>query len=477
MSRRTITIIVVAAVLVAGYFGIRALRRSQQSAATLSNLQTEEAQIGSLVATVGATGTVRANQTALLIWQTSGTVEQVNAATGDKVEQGDTLASLLLTSLSQNVILAQADLVSAERALEDLYDGTADLALAQAALAVAQAQEAVESAQRALNSLNSPAEELDIEQARANVSLAQNRLNQARKNYAPYENKPDSVIRSALLNALAQAQNEYDNAVRLLNSLLGTASANDLSVAEANLQVALAQLAEAEAEYERLAGGPNAEDVAVAEARVAAARATLKLSRIEAPFAGTITKVQPKPGDLVTGGASAFRLDDLSRLLVDVEVSEIDINRIAVGQEASVSFDAILATEYHGTVVEVAPVGEIQQGVVNFLVTVELTDADELVKPGMTAAVNIVVSQLEDALLVPNRAVRVLNGERVVYVLRANNTLEPVQITLGASSEMHSQVLEGDLQTGDLVVLNPPTNFEPGPGGGPGGGPFGGGDG
>jgi HlyD family secretion protein len=76
----------------------------------------------------------------------------------------------------------------------------------------------------------------------------------------------------------------------------------------------------------------------------------------------------------------------------------------------------------------------------------------------MTAAVNIVVEQLEDVILVPNRAVRLRNGDRVVYVMRAGIP-EPVPVTLGASSELYSELLEGDLEVGDPVVLNPPVEF------------------
>jgi HlyD family secretion protein len=92
-------------------------------------------------------------------------------------------------------------------------------------------------------------------------------------------------------------------------------------------------------------------------------------------------------------------------------------------------------------------------------VTVELTDDDASVKPGMTAAVNVVVDQLKDTLLVPNRAVRVVEGQRVVYVLR-NGKPEAVKITLGASSDTMSELLGGDIQEGDLIVLNPPAVFE-----------------
>ncbi|HLE15084.1 MAG TPA: hypothetical protein VI776_10070, partial [Anaerolineales bacterium] len=123
------------------------------------------------------------------------------------------------------------------------------------------------------------------------------------------------------------------------------------------------------------------------------------------------------------------------------------------------TFDAIPAKEYHGLVDQVAAVGTPVQGVVDFTVTVALSDADEDVKPGMTAAVNVAVQQLQDVLLVPNRAVRVQDGQRVVYVLK-EGVPQPVEISLGASSEVYSQLLSGDLEEGDPIVLNPPAVFE-----------------
>jgi HlyD family secretion protein len=152
---------------------------------------------------------------------------------------------------------------------------------------------------------------------------------------------------------------------------------------------------------------------------------------------------------------------------VDVDVSEVDINQIAIGQEVTLTFDAVLGKEYQGVVIEVAPVGTVQAGVVNFNVTVEILDSDDDVRPGMTSAVSIVVRQIENALLVPNRAVRSLDGERVLYVLDLDGSLKPVTITLGATSDLYSEVLGGEVQAGDRVVLNPPSNlsFGPQPGG------------
>jgi multidrug resistance efflux pump len=84
---------------------------------------------------------------------------------------------------------------------------------------------------------------------------------------------------------------------------------------------------------------------------VAAAEATLKLAWVEAPFDGVITKVFNQSGDLVNAGSAAFQGDDLSLLLVDLEVSEVDITQIEIGQSVVMTFDAIRGREYHGAVV------------------------------------------------------------------------------------------------------------------------------
>ncbi len=508
--KRFLTILVIVIVIGGGIFAFSRYRAQQTRAETLANLLTEPAQTGSLTATVGATGVVRSNQSATLTWQTSGTVGEVNALAGDTVTTDQILASIKQTTLPQSVILAQADLVNAQKALDDLYNlslqqaqalkavedaqkalddaQNPELQQALALQAIADAEKTLEDAERSLRLLQTPASQADIDAAKAQVVLAEDALQRAKDNFEPWENKPeDNIIRANMLAKLSAAQEEYDAAVRNLNGMLAnTASPTEIAVAEANVATAQAQLLQSQRDYEDvkdgpseaeialltaqltdaqenyddLSDGPNPDDVAAAQARIDAAQATLDSVAVKAPFDGTISEVVVKPGDLVSPGSVAFKLDDLSHLLVDVEVSEVDINRIKVGQSAVLTFDAILAKEYQGRVTDVALVGTTAAGVVSFKVTVELLDADENVRSGMTAGVNIVVSELEDVLLVPNRAVRVLNGERVVYILDDTSPAPvPVVIELGVSSESYSEVIGGELQVGDNVVLNPPTDF------------------
>lgn len=402
-------------------------RTRNRNAAAQSTFQTAAIERGSLTATIGATGTVRAKQTAILVWQTAGTVDTVNVKVGDNVPAGFVMAYLSKSSLPQSIILAEADLVSAQKTLDDLLNS--DTARAQAAIALRDAQAAYDRAKKSRDNLNGL---IDIQEIVTKT-----------------KNTPFGKVQ-----------------VREVKTYKGYADPTTIAKADEQLALAQAKLEDAQRTYDRLISG-NIVEITAAQARIDAARATLNLARVTAPFGGIVTEAYPLPGDLVNGGTVAFRLDDLSSLLVDVNVSEVDINSVAVGQPVKLTFDAILGREYNGVVVEVAQTGTVTAGVVSFKVTVELTDADNQVKPGMTAAVNILVKEVNDVLLVPNRAVRLSEGERVVYVLENDQPVRKV-VRLGLSSDTMSVLNGGEVKEGDLVILNPPTEFF-----GPRGGPFG----
>lgn len=399
-------------VLAVVFFALRGGGNSQ------TQFQTTKVEKGELIATVGATGTVRARQSVTLVWQASGSVEEVHASVGDPVAAEAVLASLSPTSVSQNIILAEADLLNAQKALEDLLES--DTARAQAWIVLRAAED-------------------------------------------------DYTRANDLYEAMLAGDYEYETVVyttvrgmrvpTVETVVVEVVDEETLADAKADMELKQAKYEDAQRTYDRIKEGPNPVDVAAAQARVNAAQATLDMARLSSPFAGTVTDARPLVGDQVTAGTLGFRVEDLSSLLVDVEISEVDINSIAVGQPVMLTFDAILGSEFHGVVRQVAQSGNILQGVVNFTVTVEITDADEQVKPGMTAAVNITIKELKDVLLIPNRAVRLVDGKRVVYVLRDGLPVM-VEVRLGSSSDTMSVLADGDVQVGDLLILNPPATFE-----------------
>lgn len=471
MKRWWIIAAVIAAIII-GFFAYRAYRQGQLEQ-VVAELQTEVVRMGPLTATVGATGVVRANQSATLSFQTSGTVDTVNVKQGDRVNADRLLAALDRKTVSSQIALAEADLVAAERALEDLLKSKQAQAAAQ--LAVAQAEDALKDVNYTLTvrQEGNRASENTIKAAEANLVLANEEVDVADQRY---DHASGEAGRALALSNLIAAKQKRDSIQRNLNWYLGSPTDIEQAILDADVALAEARLEDAQREWERVKDGPTQGDIAAAEARITAAEATLELARITAPFAGTVTSVDVMPGDQVTPGAPAFRIDDLSHLLVDVEISEVDINRIALDQPVSLIFDAILDHEYEGSVVEIGQVGISIQGVVSFPVTVEINDTDDAIRSGMTAAVNIVVEQIEDIVLIPNRSVRVRDGQRVVYIM-TGGSVDIVEVELGATSDQYSQLLDGNVQSGDTIVLNPPQfEFEFGedPGFRGGGGMFGG---
>lgn len=421
---RTLLIILLIAIIGASAF----IFVRQSNADPASQFQTAPAERGTLTATIGATGTVRAKQTAVLIWQAAGTVETVNVKVGDNIAKDFVMAFLEKSSLPQSVIMAEADLADAQKELDDLL--SSDTALAEAVIALRDAKEAFVKAD----------------------------------NYLHYLKNSRRIPQTSVRTYLIRTPRGYEYRTKT-KSFKGPAPEDWIIEAENDLALKKAKLDEAQRTYDRLTSGNTAE-IEAAESRVEAAKATINLARVISPFAGTVTESHTLPGDQVSAGATAFRIDNLSSLLVDVKVSEVDINSVSIGQPVTLTFDAILGKDYHGEIVEVTQAGTVESGVVNFTVTVELTDADSAVKPGMTAAVNIVVEELQDVLLVPNRAVRLVDGERVVYILVDGQPVKK-DIRLGSSSDTMSIVAGGDVKEGDTIILNPPVEFGPGrPGGG-----------
>ncbi len=419
--------------------------------------QTAPVERGHLTTSVGATGIVRAGQSAVLTWQTDGRVDAVYVAVGDAIRQDDVLASLSISSLSQSILLAQADLVMAQQELERLR--SSNLSLAQAQQNLSNARQSVEDAQSAYDRLTRVrVSEALIEDTQEEIEQLQNQLKFQEWIFDKfYAHLYDGNSRKAeQIIGLNNTRNRLEALVARLNWYTGQPTELEIQQAQARLKVATARMEDAQREVDRLGDGQNTDDIVAAQARVDAAMSTLNLSKIIAPFDGVITEAQVLPGDLVSRGALAFRLEDLERLYIDLQVSEVDINSLAIGQPVSVSFDGVFDKTYSGKVVKINLAGETVGGAVVFPVSVELTDADQLVKPGMTAAVTVVVKEVQDALLVLNRAVRGTAAERVVYVLKDDRPVA-VKIRLGTVADTYSEVVGGDLQVGDLVILNPPS--------------------
>jgi HlyD family secretion protein len=433
----------------------------------------------SLTATLSVTGSVRSNQSANIAWQAGGKVGEVKVAVGQTVKKGDVLVSLDPTSLPQNLIQAQSDLLRAQNDLKNLTDQAATNK-ANAEKALAQAQKDLDDAQtkQVWNSNKTHADAITIQKAEADYYLALDRVKTAQENYDNNASLDvDAPARAQAQSALAQAQSAARQAKWLLDYYRSKPTAIEVAQTDANVKVALAKLADAQRQYDLVKNGPAEKDITIANNSITMAQASINLTRLTAPFNGTITSLSAKPGDVVSAGTPVLRMDDLSKLFIDSQISEVDINRIKAGQPVSITFDAISGKTYEGAVTEVGTVGNSSSGAVNFTVTTQMSSPDGQVKTAMTAGATLTVAKLDNVLVVPVRAIRTVSGKRVVFTPAGQSALTPVIVELGSTgSDAMVEITGGDLKEGDTIVTNPPaTTTTFGPGGGGGAAPAGGG--
>jgi multidrug resistance efflux pump len=339
-------------------------------------------------------GRVVPNEYVNLSFNTGGTIAEVLVAEGEQVESGQVIARLDQRDLfASSVAGAELELVNARQALNDLQENAA-VVTAAAEKNLADAREAVRQAERRLENLISGSRETDIDSASAAVVLLKDELDQAREDFAPYENKSeDNLVRATLLSKLAEAQQRYDDAVRLLNNLEGNAGEIDMAVAEASLSLAEAQLALAEQEYDKVKEGPNPDDLASAEARLnaaetalAAAQAAFDDTELKVPFTGLVAQLNLKTGEQVAPGQPAAVLADFSEWIVETEdLTEIEVPRLSVGTEVRITFDALPDLELAGVVESIGDLYVEKFGDVTYTVRIRLEEGDPRLRWGMTA--------------------------------------------------------------------------------------------
>ena len=332
-----------------------------------------------------------------LAFLTSGQVAEILVEEGNQVQAGDIVARLgNREELEARLANAEVELLAAHQALQALYDNLPEEQTA-ALQTLNTARSALRDAERKVNGFGVQTEPLDIEVARANVALAKKALDEAEKDFRPYANKPESSLqRAALLSKLADAQEQYDNAVEQLNRLTGVIVPDfDREQAETELRIAQSRLALAEQRNTLLQNGPDPQDVAAAEARITAADAALAAARaalthldLAATIDGTVVVQDLTIGQQVTAGQPVITLADFSQMAAETsDLNEIDVVNVSAGQAVTLIPDALPDLELTGTVQSISQQFVQKQGDITYPVRIRLDESDPRLRWGMTVAV------------------------------------------------------------------------------------------
>lgn len=353
---------------------------------------------------VSATGVVKPDKWATLSFASGGQVTDLLIARGDMVAEGAMLAQLGNVEQARSALTAaELELINARQALDDLYEN-ADLRTAQARLALANARDFLDDVEYnwRVQQEGYRADSETIDEAEANLILAENEVDRAKEAYDRLSGRSeDDPARALALSNLAAARQHRDTIIRRLNWYQGFPTDLEQAVLDAELAEAEARVASAEREYGKVEVGPDPDAVELAEARLAnaeaavqAAQQALEDAELRANFEGTVSDVYIREGEFVAPGQPILVLADLDDLIVETtDLNEIDVAQIAVGNQATVTFDALPDIRLQGTVTYIAPKASEGTGV-NYPVEVHLDEAlPESVRWGMTAFVDIELAE------------------------------------------------------------------------------------
>lgn len=419
---------VIASVLVIGaivVFFVNSYKSSTDAVAEPESdtpVQVQAAQRGDLNITYKASGSIKPIREVNITSKVMGVVDNVYKDIGDTVNENE-----LLFTVDKKELQNQ---------------------LNQANTQINQAQAGVEAARSALNRASGAASDQQLMQAENALTQAQSALEQAEIAYN-------------------SAKKDYDNSKILFDSGAVSKSAFDMAKtkldnAAASLNAAKVAKENAQKSYELIKNSVNPSTVESAQAQLMQAQAAEQSARVQAnmaierindanvrsPISGVVALKNVEVGQM-TPSAAAFTIVDLSKVTVDVEVSEKYINSIHIGSSADIEISSLQGQRFEGRVVTVSPASLPQKA--GYLVRVEIDNPDNAIKAGMFATASFNIGKKQDVLKIPLSAVIKDGGRNIVYALDGD-TAKYHEVVLGDEDNEYVEVISG-IEEGMQIIV------------------------
>ncbi|MDR7521740.1 MAG: efflux RND transporter periplasmic adaptor subunit [Armatimonadota bacterium] len=327
--------------------------------------------------------------------------------------------------------------------------------------------------------IDDPELELAVRQAEAAVEVQRARLAQLRAGPRPQEVAQAEAGVAQAETSLAQAERDLARARQLFADGLVARAAVDR--AETDTELARARLRAAREQLALVRQGPRPEDIDAqaalvrqAEAQAAAARARLRELRITSPIAGVVTRVDVKPGAVISTQTVVATVATIRPIEVHVPLPETDLPRLRRTTVVRIRVDALPDRLFEGSIARVAPALDAASRSVRLVVV--LPNGDQALRPGMFARATVVFDERQ-AILIPSDAI-VRRGEATLVFVVKDDTVEERVVRVGYVEGSRSEILEG-LDPGESIVvagqqgLRDGMKVRTGAGGGPSSGPAG----
>lgn len=406
LLRAVIWLAVLGAISAAGWVGAQKYRGTQ----TAAELPVAQAREGEFLAIIRCRGELRAVRSAQIYAPIVPNLRIAwMAANGEVVEKGSPVIRFDSSTAEQDLIRKQAQLTQAQ--------ATLDQALAQA-------------------QITADHDEGDLKDARYNVEKTR----------------------------LGTAANEFVGRIQAEQARI------DLGVAEQRLKVQDANIdLHATSDRSRLASLTRQRDQAKADVELTKAR--IAQMEIPAPLGGVVVFVSNynqgplnakpfKVGDNVYSGMNLAEIPDMTSLVMDAKVEEIDRGRVAVGKDVQVRVDALPELLIRAKITQISPLAELSNDYPptrSFRGYASLQVPDPRLRPGMNGGMDIVIDRIPKAISIPTKAVFTRDGKPVVFVAD-RGTYRPTAVQLLARNP--DEVAVSGLKSGAMVALADPDKKE-----------------
>lgn len=467
--------------------GVYAYTRLTSSGSASAATRTATVQRGVVTTSVSASGSVASAGDVAANFQTGGTLTALLVKQGQHVSKGQVLGRIDSLSARQAVQEAQANLATAQGRLQQTLNPLNAQEKAQISLSNAAAAQAVQTATVSLGDTKAQNAQ-NLSQAQSAVTRAKKQLASDKAQLATDKKSTSSSAQSAVSQDEAKVGQDETAVQTAVDNVAATRLKNTQSLHSAENQVAQAKMQQQTnaASNAVKTAPPQPGDLASAKASVlqaqialAQARKALRETTLRAPIAGVVATLDGSVGDTVSGGggngsssssnassssssaastgsnssssSSFVTITGQNKLQVVAGFSEGDAASIKLGQPATATISALPGVTLGAKVIAIDSTATTVSNVVTYNVTFALTGTNAKLKPGMTADVDVITAERDNALHVPTAAVTGSGANARVTVLR-NGQQVSTAVVAGLKGDDATEISSG-LRAGDTVVL------------------------
>lgn len=273
--------------------------------------------------------------------------------------------------------------------------------------------------------------------------------------------------KQAISNQLVTNQTSLNSAQAALNSAqsnlaaVQSASAAKINSAQNAVYAQQGNLKQAQDNLSQVKAAPTSSKVEASRAAVDQAKASVDLIQNQiseytllAPQDGVVTVVNGEVGEIVSPTESFASMIVSNGYEIKANIAEVDIAKLKVNDDVTITFDALgTDTQFDGRVSEIDPAETVISGVVYYSVTTLFTDNNNLIKPGMTANMDILTAKKQSVLKIPFQAVKEKDGKKYVQIVTGKNQFGDVNVDVGLKGDSDYEIVSGLNEGQDVVTF------------------------